>query len=182
MGGTPSKTRRLTLENNDPNSVIKVSDDVVDRIRGVAQTVRKPEVITPTVPQITNPQHTAVLPVYLHEPSLTSIQIRQANVAELKKNDDYWSNRLKALEDNHKKMNSVIEEEYNKAVEEFKVGRPTQVLKEIPCLESKRAVMECYKCYPNEPMRCAKIVQAFQECVDHKRNCLLASRVTANKG
>lgn len=37
MGGSPSKTRKLTVENDDPTSVIKVSDDVVDRIRGVAQ-------------------------------------------------------------------------------------------------------------------------------------------------
>lgn len=37
MGGSTSKTRKLTVENDDPTSVIKVSDDVVDRIRGVAQ-------------------------------------------------------------------------------------------------------------------------------------------------
>lgn len=37
MGTSPSKTRRLTVENDDPTSVIKVSEDVVDRIRGVAQ-------------------------------------------------------------------------------------------------------------------------------------------------
>lgn len=37
MGGNVTKTRTLTVENDDPTSVIKVSDDVVDRIRGVAQ-------------------------------------------------------------------------------------------------------------------------------------------------
>ncbi|KAF7281155.1 uncharacterized protein LOC143203828 [Rhynchophorus ferrugineus] len=183
MGGSPSKTRKLTVENDDPTSVIKVSDDVVDRIRGVAQAVRKQEVAVPQVTQITTPQPaTSVLPVYLHEPSLTSIQIRQANVAELQKNDDYWNSRLKALEENHKRMNKVMEEEYNKALEEFKVGKPAQGLKEIPCLDMKKAVMECYRCNPDEPMRCSKIVQAFQECVDHKRSCLLASRVASQKG
>lgn len=34
MGGNPSKTRKLTVENDDPGSVIKVSDDVVDRLKG----------------------------------------------------------------------------------------------------------------------------------------------------
>lgn len=34
MGGATSKTRKLTVENDDPTSVIKVSEGVVDRIRG----------------------------------------------------------------------------------------------------------------------------------------------------
>lgn len=33
MGGNQSRTRKLTVENDDPTSVIKVSDDVVNRIR-----------------------------------------------------------------------------------------------------------------------------------------------------
>lgn len=61
-------------------------------------------------------------PFYLTEPSLTTLQLRQANVAELKKNDDYWQNRLKALEANHKKMNEVMEQETQRAVS-FKITR-----------------------------------------------------------
>lgn len=53
---------------------------------------------------------------YLYEPSLTSIQLRQANVAELKKNDAYWEKRLQELEGKHKKMYEIMELEYNKAV------------------------------------------------------------------
>lgn len=34
MGGAPSKTRKLTVENDDPSSVIKLSEDVVHRIQG----------------------------------------------------------------------------------------------------------------------------------------------------
>lgn len=53
---------------------------------------------------------------YLYEPSLTSIQLRQASVAELKKNDAYWEKRLQELETKHKKMYEIMEIEYNKAV------------------------------------------------------------------
>jgi len=67
-------------------------------------------------------------------------------------------------------------------LDEFKTGRPAQGLKEIPCLDSKKAVMDCYKANADCPMNCAKIVQAFQECVDYKRTCLLASRVATSKG
>lgn len=34
MGANPSRTRKLTIENDDPTSVIKVSDDVVERLKG----------------------------------------------------------------------------------------------------------------------------------------------------
>lgn len=50
--------------------------------------------------------------------------------------------------------------------------------KSIPCQESKKLVLQCYKKHPNETMRCAKEVQAFAECVDLKRACV----VEANKG
>lgn len=44
------------------------------------------------------------------------------------------------------------------------------------CIDGKKAVMECYKKYPNEPMRCAREVQAFAECVDKHRFNLVANR------
>lgn len=55
-------------------------------------------------------------PLFLNEPSLTSLQLRQAHVAELKKNDEYWENRIKTLESNHKKINEIMDKEFSKAV------------------------------------------------------------------
>lgn len=62
-------------------------------------------------------------------------------------------------------------------LEEFQ-GKKTEVgkIKTPPCLDKKKAVMECYQCYPNETMKCAKLVQAFQECVDLKRTCLMQNK------
>ncbi|XP_060535118.1 MICOS complex subunit MIC25 [Cylas formicarius] len=165
MGSGPSKTRMLTVENDDPTSVIKVSDDVVDRIKGLAQTAPRAE-----------PQQATVQPVYVSEPSTTSLEIRRSHVAELSKNDEYWAGRLKHVEDSHRRMNQVMQDEYQKALDEYKEPKRTQSLKEIPCLDSKRAVIECYRRYPGEPLRCAKVVQAFQECVDFKTHSLLAGK------
>lgn len=39
----------------------------------------------------------------------------------------------------------------------------------IPCVNNRKNVVACYKKHPNEPMRCAKEVKAFTECVDSKR-------------
>lgn len=33
MGGQSSRTRKITLENEEPTNVIKVSDEVVNRLR-----------------------------------------------------------------------------------------------------------------------------------------------------
>lgn len=45
-----------------------------------------------------------------------------------------------------------------------------------PCYDNKKAVVECYKKFPNEPMRCAKEVEAFAKCVDAKRSNIIDSR------
>lgn len=73
-------------------------------------------------PELSAPAAAGIAPVgvvpqpYLYEPSLTSIQLRQASAAELKKNDAYWEKRMQELESKHKKMYEIMEIEYNKAV------------------------------------------------------------------
>lgn len=45
-----------------------------------------------------------------------------------------------------------------------------------PCCTKREAVLACYKKYPNEPMRCAKEVAAFTECVDTTRAAVVDTR------
>lgn len=53
----------------------------------------------------------------------------------------------------------------------------TSGLKRSPvCLEGKKAVLECYRKHPKEPMKCAKEVQAFAECVDKQRSEIVSNR------
>lgn len=61
-------------------------------------------------------QGTPVQPMFMYEPSVTSVQLRQASLAELKKNDHYWENRLKNQQANHQKINEIMDAEYKKAV------------------------------------------------------------------
>lgn len=51
-----------------------------------------------------------------YEPSLTSLQIRQANLEEMKKNDKYWEKRILELQKHHTKIQEIMECEYQKAV------------------------------------------------------------------
>lgn len=61
----------------------------------------------------------ATAPLFFNEPSLTSLQLRQAHVAELKKNDEYWENRMQTMESNHRKMNEILDKEFAKAVRSY---------------------------------------------------------------
>ncbi|XP_044254526.1 MICOS complex subunit MIC25 isoform X2 [Tribolium madens] len=176
MGGSQSRTRKLTVENDDPTSVIKVSDDVVQRIKNNSQA--RPAAPEPSYQQAPPQQAVPVQPMFIYEPSVTSVQLRQANLAELKKNDHYWENRLKNQQANHQKINEIMEAEYKKAIEEMEVTEKTKTPSRAlpPCQDAKEAVMRCYREHANEPMKCAKIVQAFQQCVDSKRASLIANR------
>jgi hypothetical protein len=133
-------------------------------------------------------------PMFIYEPSLTSVQLRQANLAELKKNDHYWENRLKNQQANHQKINEIMDTEYKRAVtdlavfvafltdyfqvDEMEVTEKTKAQSKAlpPCQDAKKAVMQCYIENSNEPMKCANVVQAFQQCVDSKRASLIANR------
>lgn len=53
---------------------------------------------------------------YYFQPTVSSIQIRQANLEELKKNDAYWEKRIQELQKNHQKIQEIMDYEYNKAV------------------------------------------------------------------
>lgn len=53
---------------------------------------------------------------FFYEPSLTSLQIRQANLEEMKKNDEYWQRRIAELKDYHCQIQEIMDCEYKKAV------------------------------------------------------------------
>lgn len=61
------------------------------------------------------PQGAQQMPLF-YEPSLTSLQIRQANLEELKKNDKYWERRIKELQKDHEQIKEIMDCEYQKAV------------------------------------------------------------------
>ncbi|XP_022915729.1 MICOS complex subunit Mic19 [Onthophagus taurus] len=170
MGAQQGKTRKLTLENDDPTSVIKVSDDVVQRLR-CAEAKRRGSSGQAPPQQLHSHQiisNNPPPPFYHYEPTFTSLQIRQEAAEKLRKNDEYWTRRIHDLEKNNEKMRILMEEEYKKAMDEMNSKTSKSPFSEMPCIMNRKKVMECYQQYPNEPMRCAKEVQAFAACVDMK--------------
>ncbi|XP_021934870.1 MICOS complex subunit MIC19 [Zootermopsis nevadensis] len=149
MGSSQStNTRRISIPNDDPSSVIKVSDSVVQRLKGGTEVPR------------------------------SQSESRPDKEAALQENDQYWERRLKTLEDNHMLISRKMEEEYRKAVDEVEelFSRLPAKREQPPCTIAGQYVKECYQKNPREVLKCSKEVEAFAACVDMKRVNLLDSR------
>jgi coiled-coil-helix-coiled-coil-helix domain-containing protein 3 len=182
MGGSQStNTRRISIPNDDPSSVIRLSDSVVQRLKGgtkvqesqsesrpVSQTQSDAQKVTSSYPHS----------YYGRGTPKTSLEIRQDKEAALRENDQYWEKRLKTMEDNLMLINRKMEEEYKKATKEVEelFSRLPAKREQPPCTIAGQFVKECYQQNPREVLKCAKEVEAFAACVDMKRVNLLDSR------
>nr|XP_014281081.1 uncharacterized protein LOC106683872 isoform X2 [Halyomorpha halys] len=144
MGGSHS-ARKLSVENeNDPSTVIKVSENVVQRIRSGAAAEAESEFRK---------------------------QKHQEVEDELQKNNQYWERRIACLQESHQKINQIMEEEYIKSVEDMKrqLPRIPPEHAKLPCQDKKGMLLTCYKMYPKRPLLCAQEVEAFNCCMKNER-------------
>lgn len=182
MGGSQSSNaRRISVTNDDPSGVIKVSDSVVQRLKGAKEVKDSQSESRPvSQPQFDAEKVTSSFPhsYYGRGTPKTSLEIRQDQEAALRENDEYWEKRLKTIEDNHKMINRKMEEEYKKATKEIEelFSRLPPKLEQPPCTNAGQHVKKCYQQNPREVLKCAKEVEAFAACVDMKRVNLLDSR------
>jgi len=181
MGGLQSTgTRKISVPNDDTSGVIKVSDSVVQRLKGRAE-VKESKSENPVSPYQSTVQpviSSFPQPVYGGVTPKTSLEIRQDKEEALRENDQYWEKRLKTVEENHMMMNRRMEEEYKKAakeVEELFSRLPTK-REQPPCANAGQDVKNCYQKNPGRVLKCAKEVEAFAACVDMKRINRLDSR------
>lgn len=188
MGASQSNARRLSIPNEDKTGVIKVSDSVVQRLKGgpTSNAMQEPindvrirpnqpttqQPLVSNLPAASAGVQTSLQPqVPYYEPTLSSMQLLQEKEIELRKNDKYWEQRLAKLQENHRDVNRVLEEEYNKASREVTMrfaSAPTKLMNP-PCQELKSSILECYKSNPKNTLACSKIVQSFASCVDSSR-------------
>lgn len=181
MGGLQSTgTRRISVPNDDTSGVIKVSDSVVQRLKGGAEIKESQSESTPvSQPQSdVQPVTSSFPPYYGRGTPKTSLEIRQDKEEALRENDQYWEKRLKTMEDNHMMMSRRMEEEYKQAAKEVEelFSRLPAKREQPPCANAGEYVKSCYQKNPGEILKCAKEVEAFAACVDMKRINRLDSR------
>lgn len=166
MGGSQS-SRKLTVSNDDPTSVIKVSDGVIKRLKGRVEDDSSRQGIVES--SDVNPRI-----VQGGDYTMTSLQILQAKEAEIRNIDAYWEKRLMNMQENHKVLSRKMDEEYEVAVKEVQSRLKTRPgIRDLPCQDMKANVITCYKTYPRQTLNCAKEVEAFSACVDSKRSLIL---------
>lgn len=178
MSGAP---RTVTIENDNPVGVVDISDAVVQRLKNQHAKIQNAEQKyaepkpgpAPTATQIptTLPPSPQTTTVYYGEPTITALEVRRQKEQELRNNDLYWAKRLAQLEQTLQKTNSILEKEYNAAVDDvrsrFQNAAPQHQLP--PCKDFKEKLIACYKQNPNETLKCSQQVADFMQCVDRHR-------------
>uniref|UniRef100_A0A182YCV0 Uncharacterized protein n=1 Tax=Anopheles stephensi TaxID=30069 RepID=A0A182YCV0_ANOST len=203
MGAASSRPRTLVVNNDSPAGLIEISDDVVQRLKsglppktqgrnGDAQQQQPggdESSSSSNVPIARGPSSYPNPPVppsvvYQGELPLTSMQVLQEKERELRENDVYWTQRLKALEANLARTNQVLEKEYSDAVADVKKRFATTAVQQQlpPCQDLKAKVIACYRQNPHETLRCAEEVKHFTDCVNQHRIQLLQQRAAAETG
>jgi len=181
MGNSSARPRKITIDNTSGPSVIQVSECVVERLTGnqeeMVRQARQQQkgVVDSTTASMDNPNYPHGYDPFLHQPSLTSIQIRQGMNKALKENDKYWDRRMEDLQKRHQEIQAMMEKEFVKALETY--GDKKSKLESTSrshsntdnCFANRKTIIECYKKHPNEPMRCAQEVAKFAECVEQRR-------------
>ncbi|KAJ6644664.1 MICOS complex subunit MIC25 [Pseudolycoriella hygida] len=176
MSGMP---RTVTVDNDNPVGVVDISEAVVQRLKNQHSTIQNAEqqyaekTAVPAqgssqVPTVTvSPQPT----VYYAEPIITALEVRRQKEQELRNNDLYWAKRLAQLEKTLQKTNSILEKEYNAAVDDvrsrFQNASPQHQLP--PCKAFKEKLVACYNQHPAETLMCSQQVTEFMQCVDRHR-------------
>jgi len=192
MSGAP---RTVTIDNDNPVGVVDISDAVVQRlknqhskIQNAEQKYAEPSAVSGTAqssPQIpstlTSPPQ--VTTVYYGEPTITALEVRRQKEQELRNNDLYWAKRLTHLEQTLQKTNSILEKEYNAAVDDvrsrFQNASPQHQLP--PGKDLKEKLVACYKQHPTETLMCSSQVKEFMQCVDVHRIKILDEKYSANQ-
>lgn len=179
--GLSGAARTVTIDNDNPVGVVDISDAVVQRLKNQHAKIKNAEQkyaestpdtaqSSPQIPTtvITPPQTTTV---YYGEPTITALEVRRQKELELRNNDLYWAKRLAQLEHSLQLTNSILEKEYNAAIDNvrsrFQNASPQHQLP--PCKEFKEKLVACYKQHPTETLMCTQHVAEFMKCVDVHR-------------
>lgn len=119
--GSGQSTRTLTVSNDEDTGVIKVSEDIVQRLAKKSGDSGKVRAPAASPPQDASNQAESNLTGLIYAPGYTisALEMQQIKAKELAAQDQYWQKRLQNLEKNHKRINEILDEEYKKAIEEF---------------------------------------------------------------
>lgn len=189
--GSSQSTRRLTISNEEPEAdVIKLSNSLVERLananrEGVTSEKLSANKLDPApapapLPPPARQEHLAHYPVYYcTDLTQTALQVQQQHNEEIQKLDEHWQKYVENLKKDYSTTKAIMEEEYVKALEEYKSGKQTGIIDQAkqPCNDNSIKILQCYQAHPNEILKCSPLVEEFSKCVDqHRATNVIATR------
>lgn len=154
MGGGGSTPRRVTVEEDELNGVMSVSESVAKRLMGQPEAVEKdPEPENLPVQQI----------------------IHGIDPAEVDQLENYYKQRISSLEKKNDELFHDKKEEFAKTVAEVEQKFLKTTASPI-CEDLQTEVLKCYQSNPSQTLLCSSIVKQFNECVQKQREVIVAKR------
>lgn len=183
MGNSKSVPRKITIDNPEDATIIKVTENVVERLQDIkTQAAPAPTSKPPPPPKSParkeTPAAAASENVTTGTVYVTSHQIRNHIDAAIEDNNAYWEKRIKTLRDGYDRINSELKTEYDRAITEVNQSWGKQYLGTEKndlesCKKTKQEVIQCYNANRDRSLLCYEQVKNFNQCVSNQSNTLL---------
>ena len=170
MGNTPS-SRRVTIVNDDVVGVVKVSENVVRRLRGepgeFTESSPSKEAVKSSDGPVATPS-TGFVPFTPAEPYSSTLEQRQKYHEEFKKSERSWQNRIRQLEVQNRQLFDAANEKVAATLTDVETNYMKNSYAPV-CPDMQQKVQQCYKESSKYPLNCSREVHEFMECVDKVR-------------
>ncbi|XP_005103247.1 MICOS complex subunit Mic19 isoform X2 [Aplysia californica] len=158
MGGSGSTTRRVVVEDAG-DDVVKISEAVVRRLKGIPDRDNAGSDVPPPIPS----------PTSRPDQRLYSQEINQEV-------EDFYVQKLKELQERNAALQKQTNDQFAKAVKEVEEKFVNYTASPV-CQDLQTKVLQCYQDNANEVLNCSAIVNAFSTCVDRARMAASSSRM-----
>lgn len=158
--------------NLDPANIIKISQNVVERLERQQQSQNQPQKKTEepkktTIKNVETPKtNTNVESSVQFGPTLTSLRVLQMKEKEFSERENYWTERVQQFRKRELELSEGMVREFEKAEKEINKkapGKPPGELKNYE--EKKKNLLECYKKYPDQLLLCDREVAEFADSI-----------------
>jgi len=161
MGGSSSTTRRVTVINEDSSGVIRLSENVVRKLKGEAeQESPSPRSSSTTTIRPSTPERNLANLVG----SSDSLTLRQEHESEIARLERSWRIQVRELETINKNLWKVGNEKFATNLTEVEKKYAKQKCDPV-CQQQQQKIIDCYLANKNCPLNCAPLVREFRDCV-----------------
>jgi hypothetical protein len=167
--GAAESTRKLTVVNEDMTGVIKVSDQVVKRIKDDLEAKERGQQRASSEPAPDNQRNQPLFAAPMETLTLRKQHEDQINTLEAS-----WSKRIQALEKQNNQLWKSTTTRLSKDLTTIEEKYTKKRTYEPICPEIEGKVLDCYTANPSKPLNCSQQVKEFVGCVNvAKRAALL---------